>query len=257
MSKIDFANLFRNLKMSFTKHAPEILTGVGITGMITSTILAVKGTPKAITLLKKAEQEKGEELTPVEMIKTAWKCYIPSVSVATVSVFCLVGSSTISGKRNAALATAYTLVESSYKEYKDKVLDTVGEEKEKEIRDKVAEEKVRKNPVSDEVVILTNNGDTLCYDALSGRYFRSDTNSINKAINELNRRINLNFYVSLNDFYDEIGLEENDLGRALGWNSDKGLIEVSCSSQLSPKNEPCLVISFDCTPPLYGYESLY
>ena len=82
-------------------------------------------------------------------------------------------------------------------------------------------------------------------------------NSINKAINELNRRINLNFYVSLNDFYDEIGLEENDLGRALGWNSDKGLIEVSFSSQLSPKNEPCLVISFDCTPPLYGYESLY
>ena len=54
MSKIDFANLFRNLKMSFTKHAPEILTGVGITGMITSTILAVKGTPKAITLFQEA-----------------------------------------------------------------------------------------------------------------------------------------------------------------------------------------------------------
>lgn len=256
MGNNNFANLISGLKTTVSKHAPEILMGFGITGMLTSTVLAVKSTPKALALLDVEEHKKGEKLTPVEMIKATWKCYIPAASVGAVSVCCLLGASTISGKRNAALATAYTLVDTAHKEYKEKVIETIGEEKEKEIKDKIAEEKIRKNPVENNQIFMTGDGDTLCYDALSGRYFRSNVNRINEVINKLNRNINISLYVSLNDFYEEVGLDENEMGRELGWNHNTGLIEVYFSSQLSPKKEPCLVISFD-TPPQYNYQSLY
>lgn len=255
MSK--FANVFNGFKTSVSKHAPEILMGVGITGMITSTILAVKATPKAVKLVEEAKKQKGEDLTPVEMVKASWKCYIPTVAVAAASTACLVGASTISGRRNAALATAFTLTETAFKEYKETVEETVEEEVKEKIKDKVAEKQVKKNPVDQNTVIVNAaGGDVLCYDALSGRYFRSDKTTIDSVVNKLNYQINNNFYVSLNEFYEELGLEENDMGYQLGWNNNSGLIEIDYSSQLSPKQEPCLVVSFRYGP-VYDYQSLY
>ena len=60
MNKPNVADLFKSVKMVVSKHSPEILTGIGIAGMITTTILAVKATPKALSLVKQAEEEKGD-----------------------------------------------------------------------------------------------------------------------------------------------------------------------------------------------------
>lgn len=257
MKQTKFTGVLNTVKHSVSKHTPELLIGFGITGMITSTILAVKSTPKAMKLIEKKKEELHvDKLTPGETIKVAWKCYIPSATIVLASTACLVGSSTISLKRNAALATAYKIVETGYKEYKDKVIETIGEKKEEAIREKIAKEKVEKNPVKNNEVIVTNNGSTLCYDVLSGRYFKTDIDKIKKAVNEVNRRMITDVYVSLNDFYYELGLEGNKLGDELGWNIDKGLLKLDYSSILTENDEPCLVIDYEVAPK-YNYSSLY
>ena len=144
--KQDFKGLVNKTKYFLGKHSPEILTGLGITGMLTSTVLAVTATPKALKLIENKKKElKTDELTTVETIKAAWKPYIPAVSTSFASVACLVCASRVNYKRNAALATAYSLSERTLSHYREKVIETIGEKKEKTIRDKVNQEEVEKN----------------------------------------------------------------------------------------------------------------
>ena len=235
------------------KRSPELLTGIGIGGMLTTTFLAVKATPKALLLIEQEKDKLGEEkLTPVETVKATWLCYIPAAITGVVSVICLIGASATNSRRNAALATAYTLSESALKEYREKVVETIGEKKEKAIRDEIAKDKVAKAPLSEQRVIFTGKGDTLCYDTLSGQYFKSDIEKIRRAINELNRNLVLNGYVSLNDLYYLLGLRSTKLGDDLGWNVNKSLVEPSFHSILAEGEEPCLVIDYQVAP-TYDY----
>lgn len=231
------------------KHTPEILTGLGIAGSILTTIMAVRATPKALAKIEDEKKELNEEkLTPVQILKVAWTCYIPSAVTGGLSIACLIGANSVNLRRNAALATAFTLSESTLKDYQRKAIETVGEKKEQDIRDAVAKEKIENNPVSRNEVFITGNGNTLCFDAVSGRYFRSDRDKIDKAINELNRRLLDEMYISLNDFYYELGLRNIGLGDILGWNIDKGWINPDFSYQGAEDGTPCLVISYLVEP---------
>ncbi len=253
MAKQKIASVIKNVRTAMDKYSPEILTGMGIAGMITSTVLAVKATPKALTLLaEKKDELNAEVLDGKTIITTAWKCYIPATVVGAASIACLVGASSTNLKRNAALATAYTLSESTLKEYQEKVVETIGEKKEQAIRDSVAEDKVRKNPVK-EVVLIDAGGNTICYDALSGRYFKSDRDKISRAVNDLNRRMRDETWVTLNDFYYEIGLDNTKMGDMLGWNIDVGYIDISFSSHLDADGTPCLVMDYRVAP-IYDYQ---
>lgn len=234
-----------------SKRSPEILTGIGIAGMITTTILAVRATPKALKLIEeKKKQEQTEKLTPIETVKVAWKPYIPAVVTCISSVACLVGSSSVSARRNAALYSAYKLSETALMEYKDKVIETIGEKKEQVIKDKIIDEKLKNNPVSNSNVIITNKGTSQCFDPLSGRYFESDIELIKKAINKLNEMLlhDMFGYVSLNDFYDELGLDHIDLGDDLGWNIQKGLIDIDLRAKIADNGKPCIVLDFSVAP---------
>ena len=141
MSKANISALMKNAQVWMTKHSPEILTGLGIAGMITTTVLAVKATPKALRLIDDRKDELGmyydEKLPVIETVKAAWKPYIPVVVTGGVSIACLVGASSVNLRRNTALAAAYHLSETALSEYKEKVIETIGEHKEKNIRDKI------------------------------------------------------------------------------------------------------------------------
>lgn len=253
MNKKTIPTALRNLQNAAKKHSPEILTGIGIAGMITTTIMAVRATPKALILIdEKKEELEAEKLPPKELILTTWKCYIPATTIGTVSVLCLISASSVNLRRRAALATAYTLSESALKEYQEKVVETIGEKKEQSIRDAVAKDKIDKNPASNCEVFITEKGNTLCFDAVSGRYFKSDIDKIKKAENELNRRMRDEMYISLNEFYYEIGLDSISIGDELGWNIDNGYIELQFSSQLADDGTPCLVLGY-LVEPRYDY----
>ena len=254
-SKIN--NFIKNTKCFLGKHSPEILTGIGIGGMVTSTVLAVKATPKALALLEEARtNEDGtleDKLTIVETVKVAWKPYVPAIAVGIASISCIIGASRVNYKRNAALATAYALSERTLINYRDKVIETLGEKKEKEVRDKISQDEIDKKPISSSQVIITPKGNTLFMDSITGRYFRSDLDSIKKAVIELNMEISHQNYISLNEFYSNIGLDRISNGDNLGWNIDNGYVEIDYSTCLADNDEPCIVIDY-ISQPKYDFD---
>lgn len=273
MGKFNLTTMLKGFETGVKKHSPEILTGIGIAGMVTSTALAVKATPKALILIEEEKRRQNQELLeeaksngneiahidklhPMEVIKTTWKCYIPAAVTGTMSILCLVGASSVSARRNAALATAYTLSETAMKDYREKVIETIGEKKETAVKDAVAKDKIEKNPVVNNEVVITNNGETLCYEVISGRYFKSDIDKIEKAVNEANRRLLLDSYISLNDLYDWLGLDHTKIGDDLGWKIDQGMIEVYFSAQLAADGTPCIVVDYDKMPQYDFYKWL-
>lgn len=254
MNKHTLANFFKSAQVWTTKHSPEILTGIGIAGMVTTTVLAVKATPKALELigLRKFELE-TEKLTPIETVKVAWKPYIPAAVTGIASVACLIGASSVSARRNAALATAYQLSTTALAEYKDQVIETVGEKKEEAIREKVSQKQLDKTPVTSSEVIMTGNGTSLCLDPLSKRYFESNIEVVRQAEITLNKQMQQSICgsVSLNEFYDEIGLDRIDIGDDLGWNTNH-LIDLDDRPGKSSDGKLCWVIGHN-NAPIYGY----
>jgi hypothetical protein len=251
MFNFNLSDFSKKAILTLKKHSPEILTGVGIAGMLTTTVLAVKATPEAMRRIeKKKRDEDHKTLTAVQTVQASWKCYIPAAVTGVMSTACLIGASTLNGRRNAALATAYSLSETALHEYRDKVVETIGEKKEEAIRESIDKDRVERNPPSQEILMAEGCGKTLCYDATFGRYFYSDVETLRHAANKLNRQMNVMSepYVSLNEFYMEINLPTVDAGDALGWNMYRGAIELEFSSQLANGSTPCLVMSFKVMP---------
>ena len=231
MNKLNMAALFKDVRMAVSKHSPEILTGLGIAGMITTTVLAVKATPKALDIIEDKKKELGldqsENLRPVEVIKVAWKPYIPAVITGVTSIACLIGANSVNVRRNAALATAYNLSTTALAEYKDKVIETIGEKKEKVVRDKIAEDRLKKEPVNQSTIVVSGNGTTRCFDTITKQRFISDIETMRRIVNDLNERmINGEDYIYLNEFYYD--------------------------AQLDSDGVPCIVIDY-AIPPEYGF----
>ena len=264
-----FLNAVKVTKRFLGKHSPEILTGIGLVGMGTSVVLAVKATPKALELIDQERESRKvketlyadnqpyvtyvkPELTAFETVKTAWKPYVPAAVSFALSASCIIGASAVNAKRNAAIATAYALTERTLVHYRDKVVETLGEKKEREIRQQINQDEINNKPISNSQVIITPKGNTLFMDAISGRYFKSDLDHIRKAINELNRDMTRHNYVSLSEFYNKIGLDHTKNSDRLGWNLDDELVDVNYDTCLA-EDEPCIVIDF-VVPPKYDFD---
>ena len=252
MNKEKVTKLFKDFHNGLSKHSPEILTGIGIAGMVTTVIFAVQATPKALQLIEeKKDEEHKDELNAIETVKATWKVYVPAAVTGTVAIGCLIGANSVHAKRNAALATAYQLSSTALSDYKEKLIETIGEKKEKVVLDKIAQDKVDKNPVESTNVIITGNGKTLCYDPQFGQYFESSIDDIKRAVTELNYRMvdQGEEYVSLNDFYEELGVERIDVGEELGWNIGRdGKIVVNTSAAIAKNQTPCVVIHYEVAP---------
>ena len=248
MVKFVLPKSLRSFEISLRRHSPEILTGIGVAGFITSTILAVKATPKAIILLdEEKKKKKVEKLPPVEVVKTTWKCYVPAAATGILAGSCVIGGQVKSLKHNAALAAAYSLSRSTLKTYQDKVIETIGEKKEREIRDEIAKDQIRNAPVGRNEIIVAGDGKIRCYDPITNRYFYSTVDHLRKTEIKLNKDLINCMFVSLSDYYYEVGLSPTNVSDDLGWNSDDD-IEFDFSSQLDESDNPCLVVSFHVGP---------
>lgn len=252
MSKLNFKRFANNARTKASDHLPDILLAAGIASGVTATVLAVKATPKALELIEEKKVEEGKsELTTVEVVKTCWKPYIPAATSTIFGVGCILGSRSVNTRRSAALATAYKLSETAFAEYKEKVIETIGEEKEKKVKEKVKQTQLEKDPVSKKEVIITGRDNQLFYDYLSGRYFYSSVETIQKAQNKINEQMLKSFdgYTSLNQFYEEIGLPAIGLGYELGWSVSTGTIEIECGdAMVTDDNRACIVIDYRIAP---------
>nr|DAO50480.1 MAG TPA: hypothetical protein [Caudoviricetes sp.] len=249
-----------------SEHRTSLMVGGGIAGMVIAGVTAVRVTPKASMLLEERRCSKHDaylenteanpQLTIKDYIQVTWKYYLPPIALATVSAGAIIFAHKVDRKENAALAAAYAISESRLKEYSEKVLETVGEKKEKEVRNAIDKDRVNNNQPVDGEIISTGQGDTLCMDAWNGRYFYSDIEVLRRAAVDLSRAVLNDETVTLNDFYDRIDLPQTKNGDFFAWEigNHHEMIELSFSSQLDFKKRPVLVMDFKFAPTYYDRE---
>ena len=236
----------KNLGGVISRNSPAILTGLGCAGVLTTAILTGRATLRASEILKMEAPD--EQLPATEIVKLTWKVFIPPVLVGASSIACIIGANTINTHRNAALAALYSLSETAFREYKEKVVEEIGRNKELKVRDSIAQDRVTTNPVGDRTIIFTGNGEVLCYDALCDRYFKSSAEKIRQQVLELNEDLRNEMWLDLNDLYYAIGLPSTKLGNQVGFDIDKGYIQVDYTGTLTPEGQPCLSIDMTVYP---------
>lgn len=233
-------------------NSPAILTAIAVTGTLTTAFLTGRATFKAAELIADEEysfrpREMEHRLDNKEKFILVWKTYIPAAGTGIITVVCIVFANRIGTRRAAAVAAAYTISERAFTEYKEKVVEKLGTAKDQKIRDEIAQDRVSRNPVVEHDILVTGGGEVLCYEAFTGRYFKSDMETLKKAQNDLNYTMLNEGYVSLSDFYNKIDLPTTSYSDEIGWTSDK-LIELDFSTTLSEDGRPCISIDFMVAP---------
>jgi hypothetical protein len=240
---MNISSLFNDTIKQAKIHSPEILSALGVSGLVATSYL----TAKAATQVAR-DEDADPWASNKEKIKRYWKIYIPPAISGVITTACIIGSSQASGRRTAAAVTAFSVTEKAFSEYKEKVVEQVGKNKEQKIRDEIAEANVKKHMPSKEIVIA-GTGHVLCCELLTKRYFRSDMEALRKAQNDINARIVNDVYVALDEFYDILGLSYTSASGKLGWNSDK-LMELEFSTIMSEGGEPCIAFDYNYIKPL-------
>lgn len=234
------------------KHEPDILVGAGIVLIATGIGATIYSTVKATKIIEEAKKEQ-EQFTKKDAAKLVWKYYIfPAVSLGG-GIACVLLSHSAHEKRAAAMGAAYALSEANYQNYRNATQQIVGAGKEEEIHKESVQKRMEGAPIPTSQVIVCEKGNTLCFEPWSGRYFKSDRETIRRIVNDLNKRLINDMYISLNDFYYEVGLEETKAGEELGWSLSRKMIDSNSlfDAGLSSDGTPCLVVNLNATPRYY------
>lgn len=239
-------------------NAPAILTGFGIAGTVATAYFTGRGAFEAAAVL--AEDDRNREIfekdnpgviqprTLRDSAKLTWKLYLPAAGAGCATVGCIYFANRISSKRLAALAAAYTIAEKANSEYKEKVLEMLGKDKEEKVRAAVQQDRIDRDPDLDGMIDSDlEDGRVRCKDAYTGRYFRSTMEDIKSAQNAINYQILHHNYASLTDFYTQLCLEKTKESDEVGWSSDH-LLEVTFTSNIDSKKRPVLVMDFAVAP---------
>ena len=236
-------------------NSTTILSGAAVLGVVGTVILAVKATPDAMENIAAAHEDKvintpdiehAVKLTPIEIVKVTWRPFLPTALSGVATISCIIGANAIGLRRNAALAAAFTLVDSAFREYKDKVIETIGGKDEEKIVQTIQEDRVKAaTPVGS--VIVLGEGEVLCYDMITGRSFKSDAETIRRAVNDTDAQVLDDGYAALNDFYRFVGLDTVLVGEVLGWNVDNRP-KLNLGSYLNECNQPCIAVAFQKMP---------
>jgi len=205
------------------RSSPTILTALGIVGVVGTAVTAVRATPKALRLIKaKKDELETDKLTPMELVQTTWRCYIPSVLIGIGTVTCIVGIGVMDKRNQAALMSAYTMLNESYKQYRKAAKKVYGDDADSKIQAEVAKETYIS---ADGLGVYSADMDPesekiLCYDMFSKRYFTATMAAIVNAQYHINRNLQLRGYTTINEFYNFIGLDGIKYGDEIAWAMD-------------------------------------
>jgi Family of unknown function (DUF6353) len=261
------AQTIQKAKFLVNDNSTAVLTGIGVVGTISTAYLTGRATFKAAEIIEKKEKEFAEKsvkdvalegerasdhkLTRFDKVRLVWHFYIPPGAVCATTVTCIIVANKIASKKIAALTVASGISERAFQEYKAKVEEKLTQRQATNIRDEVAQDRVNKHPINSREVILAGTGEVLCFDMTTGRYFQSSVEEIKRAENHVNYQLNNFMYVSLSEFYDEIGLPPTSFSDQVGWNANHP-VKVVISTVMSPDNRPCIAVDFE-HPPITDY----
>lgn len=218
-------NLLKHSKLFFKRNSSTILTCAGAVGVVATSVAVAKATPRAIELLEAAEKEKEDDLSKLEIVKTATPVYLTSILLGVSTIACIFGANALNKRQQAALMSAYALVQNSYKQYQEKVKELYGEETHQAVVDSIAVEKAKDQGVYADCMLTScdlsvdNNTSkpVMFYDHFSDRYFEATIEQVLTAEYHFNRNFVLRGYTVLNELYDFIGIEPTKPGSVLGW----------------------------------------
>lgn len=271
---MDFGNFARRLGQMAAERSPVLLTAVGVTGTLGAAYLAAKGGMKSKLILDDMQAEKTFEydrnmneagalekklvdmtpeereaydeahtLTFQEMWNATWKCYIPAAGVAAMTVASIICANRIGTRRAAAMASAYAVAEKGFEEYRKKVAAKLGKPQEKEIREEVAQDRIRENyrtarsgsrrsrPTGDE---------ENCYDVYSDRTFFSTEVRMQAAVNDFNQKVLHDGFATLTDLYHFLDMNGTGYSDEIGWNE---ILEINISTT-PVDGKPCFALIF-------------
>lgn len=250
---------FKQLEKLAVDNSPVLLTAIGVVGTIGTAVLTHKAATKANRVVSRHKDNltlhEATEFGRKDHVKLVWKIYIPPVASGVTTIGCIVMANHIGSKRAAAVAAAYTISEKAYSEYKEKVIERIGENEERKVRDEIVRDRVRNNPPTEGNVLMVGDGDHLFMEMYTGRYFRSDMQTVKSAVNEINYKINTHGYASISEFYDLLNLQHTAVSDEMGWTSDK-LMDVDYTAVLSEDGRPCVAINF-MTGPVRDYSRFH
>lgn len=244
----------------FKRNGATILTVLGGVGVVATTVMAIKATPKALAKIEEAEQEKGEDLTKWEKVKIVVPEYVPTIATGTATVVCIFGANILNKKQQANLVSAYALIEQSYKQYQNKVKEIYGEDAHQEIMDAIAAEKAENVGITapgyvygSKLYVDDHCGEErLFYDEFGERFFTATLEQVIAAQYHLNRNYTLRGFSILNEFYDLLGLEPTAYGEELGWlANDDGKYWIEFHNRPTEiKGQECIIIEMPFAPDL-------
>ena len=243
------------------KHAPTILTGVGTALVIGSVIFTAEKAPDAKQELDEARQE-WEEIPDKEkrnkadyifkLVRIGVKHYWMVALLVGGSITCFWVANRVSLKRLTSALTAAGLSAKAKEELENKIKELDGDKHLKKLKDEIDADTIKNNPPVEGQIYDTGLGMHLCYEPVTGRYFYSNIEKIKQSILQIREYLQKDGYISLNDWFDELGLSSTECGRFLCWSArnfeEVNDFDISFSSVLSPNNVPVLVIQYDVPP---------
>lgn len=254
MPKINLGNMWRIGRQFERAHRPQILAGMGVAGFWGSMWLTYKASPKiheTISVAKLALHDEDvdsaeKKVVKKEMIIDVAKDATPPVLMGIISSAAMIGSTSVSTKRIAAISAAYSATEAALSDYRGKVQTLLGDDKDRRVREGLARDAVQTTPVNE--VEETGLGNVLCLDRWTGRYFHSSPEAVKRAFNEISRQVQLDEYASLNDLYDRLNLRNAQFGDVMGWTSQdnwRGVIDAYFTTTTDSNSYPVLVVDYD------------
>lgn len=227
-----FKQIARTAGHILQDNSPAILTGLGVVGLVSTAVLSGQASIKASKIIEAEETAidleynaggiglERPELTGKYKFELVWKEFIPVFVVGSLSVAAIIGSQRIGTRRAAALAGAYALSQETFVDYRDKVIEKIGEKKEKDISDAVAYDRVKRDLARTDIDLAADvPGKVLIHDAYTGRFYWSTVETVNRAVNIVNREITQSDSASMSDFFDVVGLKHTSMSDEFGWNS--------------------------------------
>jgi hypothetical protein len=243
-----------------SENATTLLTAGGVVGTVATAVLTGRAAYKANDILREANAKKQESfareeqelvdvpkemLTKIEKLVLIGPHFLPPVLTGTATVASIIMANRMSAQKAAALAAAYGLAERNLSEYKDKIAEKLTGPKAQAIDDELAQDRVNKTDGYQNIIIV--EGEVLCFDEPTARYFRSTMENIKKAVNATNAEILHHDFASASFFYEELDMPATSWTDEMGWNTDQ-LLDLKYSTVLSPDGRPCIAIDFKVTP---------
>lgn len=238
-----FTKITGRTGLKLQKHSPEILMAAGITGIVVGTIMACRATTKLNDILEEHEESVNDIKKDAGLVESDYKkeltmayastalkvvkLYAPAVTMEVAAIGCILGSHGIMKKRNVALMAAYKAVEQSFNDYRQRVIEEFGEEKDYDLKHGIQHEKVKVDEDGKKVTKTLNKADpnnisqyARFFDAASKEWQgipEYDLMFLKSQQNYMNDLLHARGHVFLNEVYDALGLERSRAGAVVGW----------------------------------------